>query len=232
MPFVWDPWPDVDVHVEWGERGAGEAADRGDDVVVVDLLRFSTTVTLAAERGARVVALGRGETPPDGTGDALTLRPASVTALRPGTSYTLSSFNGAAVVAACRHAPRVTIGCLRNRSAVAAAITPDRRTTIVPCAERWSSIGAGHGIRPSIEDWLGAGAIVAATTNLRLSSEAKAAAAMFTAAGDALEQWLRQSVSGRELVAKNLADDIDPVFAIDATDTVPRLGSDGCFVAP
>ena len=81
---VWDPWPDVDIHLEWGERGASEAADRGDDVVVVDAFRFSTTVTMAVERGARVMPLGRGERAPEDTSDLLTLSPTSTEALPPG----------------------------------------------------------------------------------------------------------------------------------------------------
>ena len=84
---VWDPWPDVDIHLEWGERGASEAADRGDDVVVVDAFRFSTTVTMAVERGARVMPLGRGERAPEDTSDLLTLSPTSTEALPPGERF-------------------------------------------------------------------------------------------------------------------------------------------------
>jgi 2-phosphosulfolactate phosphatase len=228
---VWDPWPDVDIHLEWGERGAAEAADRGDDVVVVDAFRFSTTVTMAVERGARVMPLGRGERAPEGTSDLLTLSPTSTEALPPGERFALWSANGAAVVAACRHAPRVTLGCFRNRAAAAAALRLDRRTTVVPCAERWSSIGSGHGIRPSIEDWLAAGAIVAATAAGSTSPEAAVAAAGFGAAGTDLDRWLRECISGREIVARQLDRDVEALIALDVSDVVPMLAGDGFFRA-
>ena len=230
--FVWDPWPGVAVHLEWGERGAAEAANRGDDVVVVDAFRFSTTVTMAVERGARVMPLGRGETAPDGVDSArLTLSPSSTEVLAAGDRLALASANGAAVVAACRHAPRVVLGCFRNRGAVAAAVRPGRRTTVVACAERWSSIGAGHGVRPALEDWLAAGAVIAATPGFSKSPEAQAAAATFVSAGAELASWLRECVSGRELVAKSLGADLDDVVAVDASAVVPVLAADGFFDA-
>ncbi|MFE2081431.1 hypothetical protein ACFW92_15735, partial [Streptomyces scopuliridis] len=40
-PF--DPWPTTHLHVEWGSQAAQLAADRGDTVVGVDTLTFSTT---------------------------------------------------------------------------------------------------------------------------------------------------------------------------------------------
>ncbi len=238
---MWDPWPDAGVHLEWGERGAGEAADRGDDVIVVDTFAFSTTLTMAVERGARVAPVGRGETAPPDTfvlakerddPDArVTLSPLSIVRVQAGDRLALTSLNGAAVVAACRHAPRVVVGCVRNRSAVAAAIRPDRRTTVVACAERWSSIGAGHGVRPALEDWLGAGAIIAALSGVTLSPEAQAAATTFTAAGDNLETWLRECVSGRELVARGWGAELDLLVALDASPVVPVLAADGFFEA-
>lgn len=244
---MWDPWPDVAIHVEWGERGAHEAAARGDDVVVADAFSFCTTVTLAVGRGARVLALGRGEHPPPDTHppahdrtdpDArLTLSPGSAERVQPGDRVALASPNGAAAVAACRAAPRVTLACFRNRTAAARAIRTDRRTTVVACAERWSSIGAGHGVRPSLEDWLAAGAVVATVDQtVSRSPEADAAAATFAAATrpDApgrLEAWLRGSVSGRELVAKGFASDVDLLVALDTTPVVPVLAPDGFFEA-
>ena len=43
------------VRLEWGHRGAHEAGVRGDIVVIVDVLSFSTAVTAAIECGATIV---------------------------------------------------------------------------------------------------------------------------------------------------------------------------------
>ena len=42
------------INLDWGRRGALRAADRGDIVVIVDVLSFSTSVSVAVSRGALV----------------------------------------------------------------------------------------------------------------------------------------------------------------------------------
>jgi 2-phosphosulfolactate phosphatase len=238
---TFDPWPDAEVHVEWGEIGAREAGVRGNTVVVVDVLSFSTTVTMTVERGGRVMALGRGETAPVDTyalakdrrdADArLTLSPASTARVRRGDRLALWSANGAAVVAACRDAPTVLVACFRNRTAAAAACAAAARVTVVACAERWSSVGIGHGVRPCLEDWLGAGAIVNALEGRTRSPEAEAAATTFEHGRDRITQWLQTCTSGRELIAKGFPDDVDFAAQLDVSDVVPRLARDGFFDA-
>jgi 2-phosphosulfolactate phosphatase len=238
---TFDPWPDVDVHVEWGEIGAREASARGHTVVVVDVLSFSTTVTMAIERGGRVMALGRGETAPLDTyalakdrrdDDArLTLSPASTARVRPGDRLALWSANGAAVVAACRSAPCVILGCLRNRTAAAAACRDAAHVTVVACAERWSSVGIGHGVRPSLEDWLGAGAIVSALDGRTRSPEAAAAAETFELGRERITEWLEGCTSGRELIAKGFPEDVALAAQLDDCAVVPTLAPDGFFDA-
>jgi len=189
MPAEFDPWPAPQVHLEWGAVGARLAAERGDVVVVVDVLSFSTSVTIAVGRGLRclvvpgpllaelggpdVVAARFGvrsaatkRTPGP---DRLSLSPASLLTVEPGADLLVTSLNGAAVVAAAAAAPRVLVGCLRNASAVARiAVDTLRagtagRVSVVACGEQWTTITDGRpdaqGLRPGTEDWVGAGLI-------------------------------------------------------------------------
>ena len=52
------------VALEWGPVGARTLAERSDVVVVVDVLSFSTALTIAVERGARVWPHTGGESRP------------------------------------------------------------------------------------------------------------------------------------------------------------------------
>src|SRR5688500_282862 len=98
-------------HLDWGTRGAAEAAARGDVVVVVDVLSFATTVVTAVSRGAKVyaarsageatalswivgaeVAVKRAEVPASGR---FSLSPASFLNIEQGRSVILPSPNGA-----------------------------------------------------------------------------------------------------------------------------------------
>ena len=160
-----DPWPaEAQVHLEWGVPGALLAARRGDLVVVVDVLSFSTSVVEVIERdgtafcyspeeldraGGRenvgrdhdAVVLSKQRSVPAGE---VSLSPASLQSLPAGQRVVMTSLNGGRCVAAASAAPWVGIGCLTNRTAVARRIETlitegvASRCTIVPCAEIWS----------------------------------------------------------------------------------------------
>ena len=103
--------------------------------------------------------------------------------------------------------------------------------TVIVCAEKWSSLGIGHGVRPSLEDWLGAGAIIDAAAALPTARRKRSAAAAAFAVATDLDGWLRHVSLPRELVAKGFPDDVDLALAIDVTTAVPRLAPDGFFEA-
>src|SRR2546423_1644490 len=63
------------VALEWGPIGAKVLAERSDVIVVVDVLSFSTSVTVAAERGAKVWPHTRGETAHELSREIEALRP-------------------------------------------------------------------------------------------------------------------------------------------------------------
>ena len=97
-------------------------------------------------------------------------------------------------------------GCFRNCEAVAAYAQQQGETiTVIACGERW---GQDDSLRPSLEDWLGAGAIIAYLSGTK-SPEARAAAAAFHDARDDLASLVKTCSSGRELIERGFEEDVD-----------------------
>lgn len=197
------------VRFEWGVEGLTRLAPT-DVTVVVDVLRFSSTVIQAVERG-ETVAL-------DAEARAASLNGAAVAAAAPGL---------------------VLLGGLRNAAAVAGAILAEQerrgaRTSIavIACGER-TSRDDGAPVRFAVEDFLGAGAVIAALSDLGIdhsSPEAAVAGEGFRALRGAAKHLLTASGSGRELDAAGLRDEVLAAAAVDAASVVPVL-RDGVFTA-
>lgn len=165
------------VRLEWGAEGLARLAP-ADVVVVVDVLRFSSTLANLAAEGATV-----------SLSDAVDW-----------------SANGASVAAAAADTGAVVlIGGIRNASATARAIMTlqERRAgrtavAVIAAGERT----ADGALRVAVEDHLGAGAVIAALTDLGIdhsSPEAAVAAESFRPLKRALRHLLGASGSGREL---------------------------------
>jgi 2-phosphosulfolactate phosphatase len=224
-----------DVRLEWGKRGVEALAASADVVVIVDVLSFATSVSIALERGATVIphpshdetAAGRARA--EGAvlanaargGPGPTLSPASLTALRAGETVLLPSPNGAALsVIADQTGALVVLGCLRNATAVGKfAADHGGPVAIVPAGEAWPD----GSLRPCVEDLVGAGAVIAAMGSAAVSPEARAAVAAFDAAVADLPTALLASVSGRELADTGFAADVRLAARLDATSIVPVL---------
>lgn len=170
--------------VEWGQRGAREAAERGDITIIVDVLSFSSAVVTAVEFGAIIfpyppplneqakayakkmgaeLILGRAEA---GRLGKPSLSPVSFGPTHAGKKFVLCSLNGAVCTWIASKTAALFIGCLLNASAVA-EIANRLRTetganiTVVPCGEQWANVKDGENrLRPSMEDYLGAGSIL------------------------------------------------------------------------
>jgi 2-phosphosulfolactate phosphatase len=139
----------------------------------------------------------------------------------------LPSPNGARVaIAAAGAAPAVFAGCLRNAGAVAAAAQrAGGRVNVIPAGERWID----GSLRPCLEDWLGAGAILSHLPGDR-SPEADAAVSLFAHYRETLEDVLRQCSSCRELMERGQMSDIALAWDLDVSTCAPRF--DGtAFVA-
>ncbi|KRB38514.1 2-phosphosulfolactate phosphatase [Microbacterium sp. Root180] len=197
------------VRFEWGASGLARLAP-SDIVVVVDVLRFSSTVIQAVERGEDVAL--------DGAAHAV-------------------SINGASVAAAATGL--VVLGGLRNAAAIARAVLAEQerrgvRTSIavIACGER-TSRDPDAPVRFAVEDLLGAGAVIAALADLGVdhsSPEAAVAGEGFRALRGAAKHLLTASGSGRELDAAGARDEVLAAAAVDAASVVPVL-RDGVFTA-
>jgi 2-phosphosulfolactate phosphatase len=227
------------VALEWGPVGARTLAERSDVVVVVDVLSFSTAVTVAVERGAKVWPHTGGESARQlardidavlagtrSSHEGLTLSPASLLGVDRDTRLILPSPNGSSIAfAAVNVEVPVVVGCLRNAKAVALALQEVDRVAIVPAGESWSD----GSLRPAYEDLVGAGAVidrlVAANPQLELTPESEVAAMAFRSL-----RPLESCVSGLELVERGFAEDVAIAAEVDSSNVVPRL-IEGRFVA-
>ena len=131
-----------DVRLEWGPEGLAALAPVVDTVVIVDVLSFTTTVTVAVEAGAEVLPYRwasegdpiaaesdlRDHAAANGARlagrprrlDAPSLSPSSLTGVAPGSRWVLPSANGSALSFAAVDHGRITVAAsLRNATAVA-----------------------------------------------------------------------------------------------------------------
>jgi 2-phosphosulfolactate phosphatase len=240
------------VRLEWGPTGGTAVAAGADVAVVVDVLSFTTTLTVAVERGmavhphpwkdaraaehaaalGAVLAIGRFEEPEAGL-PAVSLSPSAMSRVEGIERIVLPSPNGSAICASLADSGVTLVGaCLRNRTAVArwlaATVGEGAVIAVVPAGERWPD----GSLRPAVEDLWGAGAVVAALTSLGghgLGAEAAVARDAFLAVNETLAASLADCASGRELAGVGFAADVAAAAELDVSGVVPLLGPDGAF---
>lgn len=223
---------DYEIRCEWGEHGVRMLAPISDAVIIVDVLSFSTSVEIAVQHGAVVfpyrwrddravefAAAMNAELAGPRETSRYSLSPASLARIQPGTRLVLPSPNGATLSLAAKPAP-VYAGCLRNARAVALAARQHGPTiAVIAAGERWRD---DDSLRPSVEDLLGAGAVIS-TLNGRRSPEAAAALAAFREAEPRLEEVLTQCISGKELMERGFWEDVRLAAKLNVSDIAPIL---------
>ncbi|PRB10837.1 2-phosphosulfolactate phosphatase [Microbacterium sp. MYb62] len=186
------------VRLDWGTAGLARLAP-SDVVVVVDVLRLSSTVIDAVDSGAEV-ALAAAE----------------------GWSH-----NGAAVAAAASSNATVIVGGIRNATSVARAVQTiqerrQARTSVAVIAA--GELDAAGTLRFAVEDQLGAGAIILALSDRGIdhtAPDAAVAAEGFRALRGAVRHMIGASGSGRELAVG-----VGATARIEAAGLVPTTVSD------
>ncbi|NGN95975.1 2-phosphosulfolactate phosphatase [Nocardioides sp. KC13] len=225
------------VRLDWGPVGAA-AIGPADIAVVVDVLSFTTTLTVAVERGIEVfpfrwrddraeayarerdavLAVQRQDAVPGRP----SLSPASLRKAEGVRRLVLPSPNGSTISTLLAETGATVVGAsLRNRTAVARWLAPrcveGASVAFVASGERWPD----GTLRPAVEDLWGAGAVLDALDPDGLSPEAAMARDAFRAAD--LPDALHTCAGGRELIAKGYAEDVVVAAQLDSASVVPVL---------
>ena len=209
-------------------------------VVVIDVLRATSTVVAALAAGAEAIypvvsiedamklatSLGRKEALLAGErrghrveGFDLGNSPGEFTAANVGGKrVVMSTTNGTGALVAAASAERVLVASLVNLSAVAGAVAG---------AERLAVVCAGRERRFSVDDALCAGMLVSRLADriggtLELEDAGRAALALASSFTPDAEFLLR-STAGRALAAIGLEEDVHWCERVDAFDLVPQL---------
>lgn len=243
------------VRFDWGPAGAEHVT--ADVAVVVDVLSFTTTLSIAIERGIEVfphaghdlaakelamrhgatLAVRRFEALGHTDGRHVSLSPASLAHADGIRRLVLPSPNGSAISARYAAAGTVLVGgCLRNASAVARHVThllgETGSVVVIAAGEQWPD----QSLRPAAEDLWGAGAILTALAGLvgpeALSPEAAIPITAFDAVRPRLSEAMRSCASGLELVSRGFPDDVELAAAHDVSTVVPHLAGASYVAAP
>lgn len=238
---------------DWGLSGAAAVVAGCDVAVVVDVLSFTTTLSVAADRGVTVfpyrwrderaaafaadrdatLAVDRSQA----LGEQVSLSPASVRRAGSLQRLVLPSPNGSTISFQLAQAVPAVLGVsLRNRQAAAKWLLTQRErhpkltVAVIAAGERWPD----ESLRLAVEDQWGAGSLI---DNLRaagwsdISPEAHAAADTFSALHDDLADALANCASGRELIAAGYSDDVHTAAQLDSSTAIPLLQQDAFIPA-
>ncbi|MEM7539272.1 MAG: 2-phosphosulfolactate phosphatase [Chloroflexota bacterium] len=239
---------EYDIRFEWGLSGLQTLLPICELIVIVDVFSFTTCVDIvvgkgsivypyrgeasvlpefAQERGALYADPSRKHTPNSNRTQSspYSLAPSSLVAMPAGTKFVLPSPNGSVLSAATGDVPTMA-GCLRNASAV--AMVANRfasKIGVIAAGERWRD--ANRSLRPSLEDYIGAGAIISGLHGTR-SPEAEMTAIAFDHAQPTLLETLTRCGSGKELIGRGFAEDVQLAGQLNVSDAVPVL-DDGAY---
>ncbi|HWR83187.1 MAG TPA: 2-phosphosulfolactate phosphatase [Candidatus Deferrimicrobium sp.] len=238
--------PPCRCELDWGLPGASEAASRGDIVVLVDTLSFSTCVVAAVHGGAVIypcadrsegaelarsygaeLAVRRVDVPLKGR---FSLSPLTYLDITPGTRIVLPSPNGSACSQAAAQAGRLFLGAFVNAAAVASVVSQELRkieqeksVTVIACGERVTSEGTiTDPMRFAAEDYLGAGAILSYLP-FDKSPLARRCEAAYLHSRDRIDRILLNCQSGRECRSLGFGRDVEFASRLNSLNSVPVL---------
>ncbi|PLR47506.1 hypothetical protein CYR40_07830 [Chimaeribacter arupi] len=237
--MTWFSQQGFEVRLEWGLPAVEYLAGEVDCVVIVDVMSFSTCVSLAVDNGARIypypwkdasareygLKIGVNTAGVDRrfSGKGYSLSPASIRSISAGESLILPSPNGSAISFRARDKGiAVFSGCFRNLVATAEACGHYKRILLIPCGERWPD----GSLRPSVEDYVAAGGIITALGREQTSPEAQAAAMAYQHYRKQGPALLQACASAAELRQRGFEEDVALCLELDAGKHACRLHGD------
>jgi 2-phosphosulfolactate phosphatase len=219
------------VFCEWGPNGVARLSETCEITVIVDVLSFSTSVDIAANRTIQIFPYGG---PLAGAQEfaekhdaelarhrgkgGFSLSPYSFSTMPYVSRIVLPSPNGSTLTLLADGSSIVLCGCLRNAKSVAKACAGFKSIGIIPAGERWPD----GSLRPALEDWLGAGAIISSLKG-SWSPEARTAAVAFESQRDDLLAAICSCPSGKELIDVGFQRDVEIACDLNSRDAVPRF---------
>lgn len=228
-----------DIRLEWGQAAVDYLAEKADCAVIVDVMSFSTCVSLAVEKGARIypypwkdesaneygIKIGAkvASLKRKFSGEGYSLSPVSIQKISNGERLVLPSPNGSTLSFKARDTGiAVFSGCFRNMSATAKACGIFKRVLIIPCGERWPD----GTLRPCVEDYVAAGGIINAMWRGNCSPEAQAAVAAWHFYQQQNLHPLYDCSSACELQQRGFSKDVRLCLETDTSDLACRLNGD------
>jgi 2-phosphosulfolactate phosphatase len=215
--------------LEWGIDGLKRAIARDDDIVIIDVLRFSSAVVTAAALGFVI----RPAATEDRQKETETLSPVYFFGKKPS-KVTIFSSNGAFLaLSAAKKSKNVVIGALLNAESIAKYIDGNKRSVTLLAAgeinkarltlldEYEKNLANGNMIF-SLEDMLGAGAI-SHFSHLKKSRECIKAEKIFRATREILNQILLESASGKYDQIHDRVEDIFLSSRLNCYRIIPKL---------
>jgi len=216
---------------------------RDKNVVVLDVLRASSTITVALNNGAReVIPVASIESAVKISGSLfgeVTLRGGerngktiegfnlgnspleySEAAVK-GKSIIYCTTNGSVAMSKSRYARTLIIGSFLNLTTVVDFIREENKDFLFICAGRINTLGYF-----SLEDAVCAGMMIQKlmkieSVELNLSDSAKAAHALYKSFGRSILKMLKSSEHGKFLIEVGFADDLKVCAAVDSVPVLP-----------
>jgi 2-phosphosulfolactate phosphatase len=216
---------------------------RDKTIVVIDVLRASSTITVALNNGAReIIPVASIESAVKISGSLfgeVTLRGGerngqmidgfnlgnspleyNESAVK-GKSIIYCTTNGSVAMAKSRYARALIVGSFLNLSAVVDFLSGENKDFLIICAGRLSTVG-----NFSLEDAVCAGMMIQKlmkneSIELNLSDSAKAAYALYKSFGRSILKMLKTSEHGKFLTEIGFSEDLKICAAVDSVPVIP-----------